>query len=211
MDARVDRINSDVEKIKQLSQLGAAVKVITSTQTMVSLAFEYRTISDKKGTIVQKTNAIIDIGSKYPFQEPRVRFTTPVFHPNVYSSGQVCLGAKWMPTEGLHLLVERLIKILIFDASILNTNSPANRDALQWYHMKVSANQSFFPTDKFVKTPQEQNKPKITWNSVKGSPEIHKQTKFELNCNICNQKMRVPDKQNIVITCPKCGEKIIRK
>jgi hypothetical protein len=26
---------------------------------------------------------------------------TPILHPNVYSSGQICLGVTWMPTLGL--------------------------------------------------------------------------------------------------------------
>jgi ubiquitin-protein ligase/ribosomal protein S27E len=211
MNAKVDRINSDIEKIKQLSRLGAAVKVITSNQSTVSLEFEYRTISDKNGTVVQKTNASIEIGARYPFQEPKVRFTTPVFHPNVYTSGQVCLGTKWMPTEGLNLLVERLIKILIFDASILNTKSPANRDALQWYRAKVSSNQSFFPTDKFSKRSDNQNTPKMTWNNSKEPTTKPAEKSVELSCISCNQRMRVPDKQNIVVTCPKCGGKTIRK
>src|ERR1700756_2375841 len=30
---------------------------------------------------------------------------TPIFHPNVFPSGQICLGGRWLPTESLDLLV----------------------------------------------------------------------------------------------------------
>jgi len=34
---------------------------------------------------------------RYPFEAPKVRFITPVYHPNVDSVGRICLDVLKMP------------------------------------------------------------------------------------------------------------------
>lgn len=78
-----------------------------------------------EGGIFQLT---IDFTEKYPHEPPRVRFITPIFHPNVYSSGDICLDIlqdKWSP-------VYDISSILLSIQSMLtdpNPNSPANAKA----------------------------------------------------------------------------------
>jgi ubiquitin-protein ligase len=75
-----------------------------------------------------------------------VSIKTPIIHPNVYTSGVVCLGTKWLPTQGLDLLVGRLAQIVTFDPNVLNGQSPANRDALSWYESQRRRHPKDFPT-----------------------------------------------------------------
>jgi ubiquitin-conjugating enzyme E2 T len=42
----------------------------------------------------------IDLSERYPFEPPRVRFVTPVLHPNIDSGGRICLDVLKMPPKG---------------------------------------------------------------------------------------------------------------
>ena len=210
MTAKSQRINADIEKIRDLARTSnGGIKLSSSTDQKIILELNYKTVGDSRGTIRKSSVVTISLSPKYPFMEPKVIFEDSVFHPNVYSSGQVCLGTKWLPTEGLNLLVERLIKILIFEATILNTKSPANSEALAWYRQKASSEPSFFPTDKFSKTHGSTTKPKIKWTTKETvSDSNHIRTRV-ISCQQCSQKLRVPDRQNIKATCRKCGANFI--
>lgn len=61
----------------------------------------------------------VDIPDKYPFEPPRLRFVTKVYHPNIDDSGRICLDllkpqpkGTWRPTvmlEGLLIAVQYLL------------------------------------------------------------------------------------------------------
>ena len=197
MSAKQTRIDADLSKIAAIAaKSNGAVKIVSHSSTRINLQLHFKTIANSSGSFSEVTDVEIQLPDRYPFIEPKVVFTSKVFHPNVYSSGQVCLGTKWLP-EGLDLLVERLIKILIYDATILNTTSPANSSALNWYRKTVSKNPSIFPTDKFEKN-SVNKKPKIKWTD--NSKESQKDK--IISCENCGQKLRVPltDRK---IKCPK--------
>ncbi|XP_005108062.1 ubiquitin-conjugating enzyme E2 T [Aplysia californica] len=42
----------------------------------------------------------IQIPQRYPFDPPRVRFVTPVYHPNIDESGRICLDTLKLPPKG---------------------------------------------------------------------------------------------------------------
>jgi ubiquitin-conjugating enzyme E2 D/E len=79
----------------------------------------------------------IKIGTDYPMKPPYVRFVGPIiYHPNVNTSGDICLDIlknEWAPTLSL-------AKMMISICSLLNEPNPAsplNPDAASdWLHNK---------------------------------------------------------------------------
>ncbi|XP_046338739.1 ubiquitin-conjugating enzyme E2 T-like [Haliotis cracherodii] len=42
----------------------------------------------------------IQIPERYPFEPPKVRYVTPIYHPNIDNGGRICLDTLKMPPKG---------------------------------------------------------------------------------------------------------------
>ncbi|WP_445177702.1 ubiquitin-conjugating enzyme E2 [Pseudomonas sp. McL0111] len=207
MSAFAERVLQDLRKIEELSKAVAGRVSIKDTTgnpiNVINLELDFPTAPSSKypSQVQNKTLVKIELLSRYPFQEPLATITTPIYHPNVYSSGRVCLGAKWLPTQGLDLLVKRIIQIITFESNILNEASPANRDALLWYRSAIKASPDAFPTDKLII--KEQASSKIGWSNV----SVGSEEKALVSCPSCHGSLRVPKGKKGNLTCPKCNSK----
>jgi ubiquitin-conjugating enzyme E2 A len=81
-------------------------------------------------------NGIFDItltfNTDYPVKPPSVKFLTPMFHPNIYRDGKICvdiLQGEWSPVQNIRTILLSILSLL----SDPNPNSPANRDAALLY------------------------------------------------------------------------------
>ena len=43
----------------------------------------------------------IQIPQRYPFEPPRCRFLTPIYHPNIDTAGRICFDTLKLPPAGL--------------------------------------------------------------------------------------------------------------
>eukprot|EP00768_Dysnectes_brevis_P006704 gnl/Dysnectes_brevis/538_a595_3708.p1 GENE.gnl/Dysnectes_brevis/538_a595_3708~~gnl/Dysnectes_brevis/538_a595_3708.p1 ORF type:complete len:167 (+),score=6.81 gnl/Dysnectes_brevis/538_a595_3708:696-1196(+) len=85
--------------------------------------------------------AILTFPEDYPNSPPKMRFTTPMYHPNIYQDGTVCISILHPPgddpmryerPEERWLPVHTICSILLSVSSMLadpNPESPANVDA----------------------------------------------------------------------------------
>jgi ubiquitin-conjugating enzyme E2 A len=86
--------------------------------------------TDWRDGIFQLTMSFPD---NYPHSAPDVKFVTPVFHPNVYKNGSICLDIlqrNWTPANDVS-------SILISIQSLLtdpNPSSPANPEAARLFN-----------------------------------------------------------------------------
>eukprot|EP00386_Alphamonas_edax_P016089 GDKI01049157.1.p1 GENE.GDKI01049157.1~~GDKI01049157.1.p1 ORF type:complete len:161 (-),score=32.14 GDKI01049157.1:35-517(-) len=75
---------------------------------------------------------MLKIPPTYPDRPPQVKFTTEMFHPNVYPDGNICLDIiqdQWKPTYTIGSLLTS-IQSLLTDP---NPASPANGEAAKMY------------------------------------------------------------------------------
>ena len=76
----------------------------------------------------------MEFSEEYPSKPPKVKFTPPLFHPNVYPSGTVCLSILneeegWRPAITIKQLLVGVQDLL----DEPNPESPAQSEAYQLY------------------------------------------------------------------------------
>eukprot|EP01122_Echinamoeba_exundans_P001298 TRINITY_DN1137_c0_g1_i2.p1 TRINITY_DN1137_c0_g1~~TRINITY_DN1137_c0_g1_i2.p1 ORF type:complete len:178 (-),score=48.10 TRINITY_DN1137_c0_g1_i2:77-589(-) len=86
-------------------------------------------------------NAIMTFPPNYPDMPPKLKFTTPLYHPNIYENGEVCISIlhppgddkwgyeraeeRWLPVHTVETILLSVISML----SDPNDMSPANIEA----------------------------------------------------------------------------------
>lgn len=174
MSALETRRREDLEKVKELcNRSGGRIRLISTdgdAPSMIELNLNYRTAG---GTSYPEQDLAsvelkIQIPAGYPFRSPPVATLSPVvFHPNVYASGQVCLGSKWVVSEFLDLLVKRVVRIITYQEDVLNEASPANGAAVSWYRERKRRFPQAFPTDSANTVAAVQKVGGMRWSNLK--------------------------------------------
>jgi ubiquitin-protein ligase len=162
----------DLEKLKFLCLQSHGKLIIRKTSgnpiSKIEIESKFNAVPDSSYPSKVSNSIIftIELLSKYPFVEPVVHINSKIYHPNIYTSGRICLGQKWLPTDKLDLFVKRILSIITYDANVLNLSSPANGEAANWYKSAYQKNPKLFPTDKldFSSAPE---KTAMSWNNLK--------------------------------------------
>ena len=85
--------------------------------------------TDWEGGIFHLT---MEFADDFPNKPPKVKFVSPMFHPNIYNDGSICLDilqAMWSPVYDVSSILTSIQSLL----SDPNINSPANNTAAQMY------------------------------------------------------------------------------
>ena len=152
IDAHAVRRQADIAKLQELQTEFRGVVSITRTAgnpvNLVELEIKLKTArSARFPDEAQASNSVqIQLPARYPFEPPKVTVTTPIWNPNIFTSGLICLGQQWIPSHNLALLVQRVMQILALDPAIINLASPANVEARNWYATASQRNPALFPT-----------------------------------------------------------------
>jgi ubiquitin-conjugating enzyme E2 A len=78
-------------------------------------------------------DVVLKFDNDYPIKPPSVKFLTPMYHPNIYKDGKICIdilqSSEWTPAQNIRTILLSISSLLMDP----NPSSPANRDAAVLY------------------------------------------------------------------------------
>jgi len=212
-DAARIRREEDMRRLRELIRKSdGRIRLVGATGDPVDrlrLVLNYQTVPSSRfpQETASSTDVDIVLPIRYPFVAPKVTIKTPIFHPNVYSSGLVCLGETWIAAEGLDLFVRRLIRLITFDPLVSGGLPPANQMASSWYHMTRRTRPDLFPTEA-VSFGEEKGTSRIGFNDKSVTDQARSgndsRTRRIVRCEGCRRGLRVPAGRSGTIRCPHC-------
>jgi len=114
----IEESNSNIE----ISVIDKNIQKLRCTLIPSTDSIYYIMIDDKQITY----NLDITIGDEYPFVPPKVVFSPPIYHPNVFAvSGDICLDIlkdAWTPALTIKHIGLSILSLL----NSPNTNDPVN-------------------------------------------------------------------------------------
>lgn len=133
---QLTRLQEERKQWRKDHPFGFWAKPELNADKTLDLTFWRAGIPGKKGTLWE--GGVYEVTMKfpeeYPLKPPKCQFTPPLFHPNVYPSGTVCLSilnedSDWKPAITVKQILLGIQELL----DNPNPLSPAQRDAFELY------------------------------------------------------------------------------
>lgn len=200
------RRDVDIEHVRALAAAsGGRIGIVTlpvAGRPRFVLDLGYATVGSHRYPAERQPSSrvAIDLAPRHPFQPPATTVLTPIFHPHVFSSGIVCIGSKWLPSEGMDLFVHRVVRLLAFDPLLMNPYSIADGAANAWYQSALHRHPEAFPTDAAALA--------LTVDEGAGTGSGARATADERvirHCPYCRGSLRLPAGRSGTVRCPACG------
>jgi hypothetical protein len=150
MDAQQFRRAADVEGVLALPRRWPGLVELRASEgrpvRAIELLLHIRTAVDRSFPRRSRaaTRMQLEIPGNYPFVPPRIDLLDPVFNPNVFPSGVLCVGWTAVANWRLADLVVRAMRVIALDPGIISTARPAHYDAAEWYERLRE--RGWFPT-----------------------------------------------------------------
>jgi len=168
-EIRKIRIENDYVEMKNIKGNVIDWKVVKGSIPCVEayeLTINIKTIVGALPSYRSEHNLLLELPEDYPNVPPLINMRTnpQPYHPNWYTNGNWCYGT-WVKSESLGHFVVRMVRTLQFDLDITNPDSPANREAKDWFVSKLGS--SLFPCDRTILPDPTHSKFKIQTNIKK--------------------------------------------
>jgi hypothetical protein len=183
---RVRALVADHQDMNELVKWNKHIRFepnLTHAPTRYQITFDYpsfRALSDDGHTplISNEHGVEITLGADYPRKAPFVRWTTPIFHPNIRTDdGAVCLGVlmdRYLPGLGLARLVTMLAEMTQYRN--FDMSSPLNlkaaewaADSAHWPHIQQIGGSPFQgPVHELLALFENETHPRLTFKPITG-------------------------------------------
>ncbi|HCB49681.1 MAG: hypothetical protein AMJ56_02300 [Anaerolineae bacterium SG8_19] len=146
-DIRETRLRNDYKRIRELVNRSELIHILHTDgdpPEKYLVRFTCRGIErlSPGGRPVYREEHEVNIylHAEYPLKQPQLKWMTPIFHPNIHSTGAVCIGA-WWPAKTLDELLLTLGEMVQYKN--LGPKDPMNSKAAAW----ALRNKRTFPVD----------------------------------------------------------------
>ncbi len=197
------RRDVDIERIRALAAASGGLVGIVALPTpgharfVMDLAFTTAGSAAYPREHRASSRLAIELAARHPFQPPAATLLTPIFHPHVFPSGLVCIGARWLPSEGMDLFVRRVIRLLAFDPLLMNPHSVAHAAAQMWYVNALRLHPTAFPSDRAAIAFAE--------SADGGRDDGAPAQRVLRRCPHCDAALRLPAGRSGTVHCPRCS------
>jgi ubiquitin-protein ligase len=147
-DIRETRLRNDQQRIRDLVNRSELIQILQTEgdpPEKYLVQFTCRGVErigpGGKPHYRERHQVSIYLHAEYPLKQPHLKWLTPIFHPNIHSTGAVCIGA-WWPAKTLDELLLTLGEMVQYKN--LGPKDPMNSHAAAW----ALRNKSLFPVDK---------------------------------------------------------------
>lgn len=146
-DIRETRLRNDYKRIRDLVNRSDLIRIkLTDGDPPEKYLIQFTCRGVEKLTstgrpIYRDVHEVsIYLHAEYPLKQPQLKWRTPIFHPNIHSTGAVCIGA-WWPAKTLDELILTLGEMVQYKN--LGPKDPMNSKAASW----ALRNKRNFPVD----------------------------------------------------------------
>jgi ubiquitin-protein ligase len=147
-DIRETRLRNDYKRVWELVNRSEFIHILTTEgdpPEKYLIRFTCRGVEgvDVNGRALYRDRHEVSVylHAEYPLKQPQLKWLTPIFHPNIHSTGAVCIGA-WWPAKTLDELLLTLGEMVQYKN--LGPKDPMNSKAAAW----ALKNKTNFPIDR---------------------------------------------------------------
>lgn len=147
-DIRETRLRNDYSRVRELVDRSDFVHILAvegDPPEKYLVRFTCRGVEKLNAhgqPVIRESHEVtVYLHAEYPLKQPQLKWTTPIFHPNIHITGAVCIGA-WWPAKTLDELLLSLGEMIQYKN--LDPGDPMNSRAALW----ANRNKHLFPVDK---------------------------------------------------------------
>jgi len=141
-DPRIERLINAYNKLVHLEAKCRGMfkfRLLNNRYTVYAIEFHgIEGLYMERGLIKKRHNHRVEIHipAEFPIKMPKAKWITPIFHPNIATNGEVCIGTRWTPMKGVDKIVIELANMAQYVS--YNLDNPYNYSAKRWVEQNES-------------------------------------------------------------------------
>ncbi len=144
---RERRLQNDFRLVEQLHRNSDLIDLVRSdgnppdSYTIRYTCKGVESVDSRNRPVFREVHEVsIYLHAEYPLKQPQIKWLTPIYHPNIHTTGAVCIGA-WWPAKTLDELILTMGDMVQYKN--LDPKDPMNSQAAAW----ARRNRHLFPVD----------------------------------------------------------------